>query len=238
MLILPAIDLRGGRCVRLRQGRYDDETVFDEDPVAVARRFEAAGAEWLHVVDLDGARAGRSENLDTVRRIVRAVGTPVEVGGGIRTTGAAGDILEMGVARVIVGTRAIREPEWLRALAAKFPARVALGLDARGGLVAVEGWENPTVRTAADVLADIDGLALAAIIYTDIARDGMMAGPNVEATAEVVKATRLPVIASGGVTTVEDVKRLKAVGVAGAIIGRALYEGRIRLEAALAAAGE
>jgi phosphoribosylformimino-5-aminoimidazole carboxamide ribotide isomerase len=238
MLILPAIDLRGGRCVRLRQGRYDDETVFDEDPVAVARRFEAAGAEWLHVVDLDGARAGRSENLDTVRRIVRAVGTPVEAGGGIRTTGAAGDILEMGVARVIVGTRAIREPEWLRALAAKFPARVALGLDARGGLVAVEGWENPTVRTAADVLADIDGLALAAIIYTDIARDGMMAGPNVEATAEVVKATRLPVIASGGVTTVEDVKRLKAVGVAGAIIGRALYEGRIRLEAALAAAGE
>jgi len=238
MLILPAIDLRGGRCVRLRQGRYDDETVFDEDPVAVARRFEAARAEWLHVVDLDGARAGRSENLDTVRRIVRAVGTPVEAGGGIRTTGAAGDILEMGVARVIVGTRAIREPEWLRALAAKFPARVALGLDARGGLVAVEGWENPTVRTAADVLADIDGLALAAIIYTDIARDGMMAGPNVEATAEVVKATRLPVIASGGVTTVEDVKRLKAVGVAGAIIGRALYEGRIRLEAALAAAGE
>jgi len=238
MLILPAIDLRGGRCVRLRQGRYDDETVFDEDPVAVARRFEAAGAEWLHVVDLDGARAGRSENLDTVRRIVRAVGTPVEAGGGIRTTGAAGDILEMGVARVIVGTRAIREPEWLRALAAKFPARVALGLDARGGLVAVEGWENPTVRTAADVLADIGGLALAAIIYTDIARDGMMAGPNVEATAEVVKATRLPVIASGGVTTVEDVKRLKAVGVAGAIIGRALYEGRIRLEAALAAAGE
>jgi phosphoribosylformimino-5-aminoimidazole carboxamide ribotide isomerase len=238
MIILPAIDLRGGRCVRLRQGRYDDETVFDEDPVAVARRFEAAGAKWLHVVDLDGARAGAPQNLDTVRQIVEAIGMEVQVGGGIRTTGAAGTILQMGAGRVIVGTRALREPAWLGELAGEFPGRIALGLDARGGCVAVEGWESQTARTAADVLASVRGLALAAIIYTDIARDGMMAGPNIEATAEVVSATRFPVIASGGVTTVDDVKRLKAAGVAGAIIGRALYEGRITLEAALAAAGE
>jgi phosphoribosylformimino-5-aminoimidazole carboxamide ribotide isomerase len=190
------------------------------------------------VVDLDGARAGAPQNLDTVRQIVEAIGMEVQVGGGIRTTGAAGTILQMGAGRVIVGTRALREPAWLGELAGEFPGRIALGLDARGGCVAVEGWESQTARTAADVLASVRGLALAAIIYTDIARDGMMAGPNIEATAEVVSATRFPVIASGGVTTVDDVKRLKAAGVAGAIIGRALYEGRITLEAALAAAGE
>jgi len=238
MEILPAIDLRGGRCVRLRQGRYDDETVFDEDPVAVARRFEAAGAKWLHIVDLDGARRGEPKNLAPVRQIVEAVGMQVELGGGIRTTEAAGEILAMGVRRVVVGTRAVREPAWLRELAGKFPGRAALGLDARGGRVAVEGWESETRRAAAEVLATIHHLALAAIIYTDIARDGMMSGPNVEATAELVKASPFPVIASGGVTTVDDIRRLKEVGAAGTIIGRALYEAKITLEAALAAAAE
>jgi phosphoribosylformimino-5-aminoimidazole carboxamide ribotide isomerase len=238
MLILPAIDLRGGRCVRLRQGDYARETVFDEDPVAVARRFEAAGAKWLHVVDLDGARDGEPKNLDTIRAIVAAVKMSVEVGGGIRTTDAAADVLAMGVRRVIVGTRAVREPAWLREMAGKFPGRVALGLDARGGRVAVEGWQEESTRTATEVAASVRNLALAAIIYTDIARDGMMAGPNVEATAELVKASPFPVIASGGVTTVGDVEQVKAAGCAGAIIGRALYEGKIRLEAALAAAGD
>jgi phosphoribosylformimino-5-aminoimidazole carboxamide ribotide isomerase len=238
MLILPAIDLRGGRCVRLRQGDYARETVFDEDPVAVARRFEAAGAKWLHVVDLDGARDGEPKNLDTIRAIVAAVKMSVEVGGGIRTTDAAADVLAMGVRRVIVGTRAVREPAWLREMAGKFPGRVALGLDARGGRVAVEGWQEESTRTATEVAASVRNLALAAIIYTDIARDGMMAGPNVEATAELVKASPFPVIASGGVTTVGDVEQVKAAGCAGAIIGRALYEGKIMLEAALAAAGD
>ena len=239
MLILPAIDLRGGRCVRLRQGRYDDETVFDVDPVEVARRYLAAGAKWLHLVDLDGARAGEPRNLDAIREIVRAVsgGMAVEVGGGIRTTESAGALLKMGVRRVIVGTRAVREPAWLRELAGVFPGRVALGIDARAGRVAVEGWEQETERTAAELVASVAGLALAAIIYTDIARDGMMAGPNVEATAQLAKAAAVPVIASGGVTTVDDVARLKAAGVPGAIIGRALYEGTITLEAALVAAG-
>jgi phosphoribosylformimino-5-aminoimidazole carboxamide ribotide isomerase len=239
MIILPAIDLRGGRCVRLRQGRYDDETVFDEDPVAVARRFEAAGAKWLHVVDLDGARAGEPQNLDTVRQIVEAIGMEVQVGGGIRTTGAAGEILAMGVARIIVGTRAIREPEWLREVADRFPHQVALGLDARGaGAVAVQGWTEKTDLMVADVFDAVRGLALAAIVYTDISCDGMMAGPNVVTTKALAQVCTFDLIASGGVTTVDDVKRLKAAGVAGAIIGRALYEGRITLEAALAAAGE
>ncbi|MCX5672899.1 MAG: 1-(5-phosphoribosyl)-5-[(5-phosphoribosylamino)methylideneamino]imidazole-4-carboxamide isomerase [Planctomycetota bacterium] len=239
MLILPAIDLRAGRCVRLRQGRYDQETVFDEDPVAVARRFEAAGAKWLHVVDLDGARAGEPKNLDTVRRIVEAAGMQVEVGGGIRTTQAAGDILAMGAARIIVGTRAIRESEWLKELADKFPRQVALGLDARGaGAVAVQGWTEKTDLMAGDVFDAVRGLALAAIVYTDIARDGMMSGPNVAATKALVQVCPFDLIASGGVTTAEDIERLKETGVAGAIIGRALYEGTITLEAALEAAGK
>jgi phosphoribosylformimino-5-aminoimidazole carboxamide ribotide isomerase len=237
MLILPAIDLRGGRCVRLRQGRYEDETVFDADPVAAAGRFEAAGAKWLHVVDLDGARSGKPENLSTIRRIVEAVRMQVEVGGGIRTTEAAAEVLGLGAARVIVGTRAVRDPGWLRDLAFRFPGRVALGLDARAGRVAVEGWQAETARTAGDVLAGLRSLALAAIIYTDIARDGMMSGPNVEATAELAKASPFSVIAAGGVTTVDDVRRLRQAGAAGAIIGRALYEGKITIEAALAAAG-
>jgi len=238
MIILPAIDLIGGRCVRLRQGDYNQETVFDEDPVAVARRFEAAGAKWLHVVDLDGAREGEPKNLATIRAIVGAVRMSVEMGGGIRTTAAAQGLLDLGLARVILGTRAAREPEWLAEVATKFPGSVALGLDARNGRVAVEGWREETARTASDLVASVAGLPLAAIIYTDIARDGMMSGPNVEATAVLAKASPFPVIASGGVTTVDDIRRLTKVGVAGAIIGRSLYEGKITLEAALAAASE
>ena len=238
MVILPAIDLRGGRCVRLKQGRFDQETVFDEDPVAVARRFHDAGARWLHVVDLDGARAGEPKNLAIIEAVVQAVAMPVEVGGGIRTTEAAAGLMKIGAGRVVVGTAAIRHPGWLRELAEKYPHRVALGLDARGGYVAVDGWEKETRQTVSEILAGAGDLPLAAIIYTDITRDGMMSGPNVETTAALVKAGPFPVIASGGVTTVEDIRRLKAAGAAGAIIGRALYEGKLTLEAALEAAGE
>jgi len=230
MDILPAIDLRGGRCVRLEQGDFKKEKVFDEDPVAVARRFEAEGAEWLHVVDLDGAREGRPQNLDTIDAMIRTVKISVEVGGGIRTTQAVAEMLDAGAQRVVVGTRAVRE------VAEQFPGRIALGLDAREGLVAVEGWGKQTGRSAARTLKRFQDLTLAAIVYTDIARDGMMSGPNVEATAALVKAGPFPVIASGGVTTVEDIRRLKAAGAAGAIIGRALYEGKLTLKAALEAA--
>jgi phosphoribosylformimino-5-aminoimidazole carboxamide ribotide isomerase len=239
MLILPAIDLRGGRCVRLRQGRYDDETVFGDDPTAVARGFEEAGARWLHVVDLDGARSGAPENLDRVAEIVRAVRMPVELGGGLRSEESIRAALDVGVARVIIGTRGIREPAWLARMAEAQPGRLALGLDARNGRVAVSGWEAETARTAADVLAEAALLPLAAVIYTDIARDGMMAGPNVAATAALAQVCPFPLIASGGVTTVDDVRRLKeAGGIDGAIIGRALYEGTLTLAEALAAAGD
>lgn len=238
MLILPAIDLRGGRCVRLRQGDYRQETVFDDDPVAVARRFEKAGAAWLHMVDLDGAREGEPKNLDIVAAVAEAVGLKVELGGGIRTTKTVEEVLASGVARVIVGTRAVREPEWLADMANRFPGQVAWGLDTRKARVAVAGWGTLTDLTVAKMLEEACDVPLAAVIYTDIERDGMMAGPNVAATMRVVSASPFPVIASGGVTTVEHVTKIKEIGAHGAIIGRALYEGKITLADALDAAGD
>jgi phosphoribosylformimino-5-aminoimidazole carboxamide ribotide isomerase len=245
MIILPAIDLKGGRCVRLRQGRFDQETVFDDDPVAVAKRFAGvfeaadlpADRRWLHVVDLDGARDGRPVHLEAVRAIVAAVpGTKVELGGGIRTTPAAQAALDAGVWRIITGTQALRDATWLRALTAALPGRVVLGLDAESAHVAVRGWQEVTEETVYEVIEAVAGFPLAAIVYTDIGRDGMMAGANVAATASVVKASPFPVIASGGVTAIQDVRRLREVGCAGVIIGRALYEGKLKLEDALAEA--
>ena len=227
--------------MRLRQGDYAQETLFNENPVAVAEEFQKAGARWLHVVDLDGAREGELKNLDTIRAIVEAVGKSVaiEIGGGIRTTEAAETLLGMGASRIVVGTRAVSDPAWLAALAARFPQRVAVGVDARGGRVAVEGWRREANEAAATLVDSLCGRPLAAIIYTDIAQDGMMSGPNVEATAAVVKAAApISVIASGGVTAIADIRRLKDAGAAGAIIGRALYEGKLTLKAALAAARE
>jgi phosphoribosylformimino-5-aminoimidazole carboxamide ribotide isomerase len=245
MLILPAIDLISGRCVRLRQGDYEQVTVFGDDPAAVASGFRDAGAKWLHLVDLDGARLGTPQNLASIERVVAAVGgstrsragMKIEVGGGIRRTEDIARLLEMGVGRAIVGTRGVREPEWLKELAGLFPQRIALGLDGKDGRVAIKGWQETTASTVAELVKSVAGLKLAAIIYTDIAKDGMMSGPNVEATAALAKASPFPVIASGGVTTVDDVRRLKASGVHGAIIGRALYEGTITVEAAIEAAG-
>jgi len=238
MLILPAIDLRGGRCVRRRQGDYSRETVFEEDPVAVARRFEDAGAVWLHMVDLDGAREGEPRNLDKVAAVVEAVGMRVELGGGIRTDEAVERVLGLGLARVVVGTRAVREPKWLADIANRFPGQVGWGLDTREARVAVAGWGTLTHLTVVEMLEDARDVPLAAIIYTDIERDGMMAGPNVAATTLVVSASPFPVIASGGVTTVEDVAEIKETGAHGAIIGRALYEGTIDLKEAIAIAGD
>ena len=208
MLILPAIDLRGGQCVRLRQGDYARETVFDADPTATACRWAEQGAKWLHLVDLDGAREGRPINGASVRAIVRAAGLPCQLGGGLRSDANVEEALGWGAMRVVVGTRALRDPDWCQNLCRRFPGRVAVGIDARNGRVAVEGWLHDSDRAALDLARQCAGWGAAAIIYTDISRDGMMEGPNVEATAEVAAAVDVPVIASGGVTTLDDVAEL------------------------------
>lgn len=235
MQIYPAIDLRGGLCVRLRQGDYAKETVFDNDPVAVARRWESQGASWLHLVDLDGARAGKPVNGDVIRRICSGVRIPCQVGGGLRTDDHLTEAFSWGVKRVVLGTRALQDPAWLRSVCERYPLGVALGLDARGGRVAIHGWLETSQQGAVDVARLAAQWPLAAIIYTDIQRDGMLEGPNFAALEEMQAAINVPVIASGGVTTLDDVRQLAERGLAGCIIGRALYEGRIELPAALAA---
>lgn len=234
MLILPAVDLRGGQCVRLRQGDYSQETVFGSDPADMARRWVGQGATYLHVVDLDGAREGRPVNGHSVRRIVEAAGVPCQLGGGLRTEAHIGEALDLGVARVVVGTRAIQDPAWLEQLCRRFPERIVLGLDARGGRVATDGWQALSDVTALALARRCASWPLAALVYTDISRDGMMQGPNCDALAELAAAVPLPVIASGGVTTLDDVRRLAGLGLAGCIIGRALYEGTIDLAGAIA----
>jgi phosphoribosylformimino-5-aminoimidazole carboxamide ribotide isomerase len=237
VLILPAIDLRGGQCVRLRQGDYAQETVFGDDPAAMARRWADQGATFLHLVDLDGARQGKPCNGDSVRRIVAAAGVSCQVGGGMRTEADVAEALRWGVQRVILGTRALQDPQWCEDVCRAFPGRIMLGIDARGGRVATEGWLQESSTSALDLARTCASWPLGGIIYTDIARDGMLEGPNLEATAELARAVPgTPVIASGGVTTLDDVARLARIGLPGCIIGRALYEGRIDLAAAIAVA--
>lgn len=227
MQIIPAIDLRAGRCVRLRQGNYADETVFSEDPAAMAEHWVSQGAERLHLVDLDGARDGQPENLKSVRAILDRVHVPCQFGGGVRSNAAVAELLALGLDRVVVGTRAVEDPSWFETICRDFPGKICLGLDAREGQVATEGWTQTSATGAIDLAKRFDDLPLAAIIYTDISRDGMMSGVNLAAVEEMAKAVRTPVIASGGVTTLEDVRSLARIGVAGCIIGRSLYEGKI-----------
>ncbi len=236
MQIWPAIDLRGGKCVRLRQGDYARETVFGDDPAAMAQRFVEQGAEYLHLVDLDGAKTGRPENLVAVRAILAAVNIPCELGGGVRDEETIATLLDAGLSRVVIGTRALREPDWFRAMSRKYPQQLAIGIDARNGRVATDGWLETSATLAVDLARQFEGEPIAALIYTDIATDGMLAGPNVGAMREMREAVTLPVIASGGVTTGEDVASLAAAGVAGCIVGRALYEGTLTLADALQAA--
>ena len=237
MEIWPAIDIRGGNCVRLQQGDYDRETVFGEDPAAMARHWVDQGARCLHLVDLDGAKQGRSCNLQAIEAIRRAVSVPCELGGGVREDQTIGALLDLGLDRLVIGTRAIKEPEWFRRTCRAFPRKLVLGLDARSGRVATDGWLKTSRLSAVDLARQFAGEPLAAIVYTDIATDGMLAGANVEAMAEMQRAVTLPVVASGGVTSLDDVRRLAAVPMAGCIIGRALYEGRLSLPEALRAAG-
>jgi len=238
MELWPAIDLRGGRAVRLRQGDYDRETVFDADPIDVARRFVAAGARRLHLVDLDGARDGLPRQADLVAGIAAAAGVPIQIGGGIRTPEAVRRYATLGVARFVVGSIAVERPELLADLATQWPGRVVLGLDARDGRVAVRGWRETTAVTVADVIGRHGGLPLAAVVFTDIATDGMLGGPNLASLAAVIGATPLPVVASGGIATAADIVAVARLGAAGCIVGRALYDGGLDLTAALGAAGD
>jgi phosphoribosylformimino-5-aminoimidazole carboxamide ribotide isomerase len=238
MELWPAIDLRGGRCVRLLQGDYDRETVFGEDPVAMARGFAAAGAKRLHIVDLDGAKAGAPVQAELVGRMVAATGLPCQLGGGVRSRDTAAAYLAAGVSRVIIGSLAVEEPHAFISLAEEFPDRIVLGLDARDGRVAVRGWLETSGALAVEIAQRHAGLPLAAIVYTDIATDGMLSGPNLPALREMIAATPLPVIASGGVAGADDIRRVAEIGAAGCIVGKALYAGAVTLPAALAAAGE
>ena len=237
--LYPAIDLKAGQVVRLRRGEMDQATVYAVDPAAQAAAFSAQGFGWVHVVDLDGAFAGRPANAEAVRAILAAVpGLPVQLGGGIRDMATAAAWLQAGVARIILGSAAVKDPDFALAACRAFPGRVALGLDARDGFVATEGWAETSAVTASDLALRYADAGAAAIIYTDIARDGMLTGVNVEQTAALARAVPIPVIASGGLASVGDILALRAAGagIAGAILGRALYDGRVEPAAALAAA--
>lgn len=235
MEIIPAIDLLGGQAVRLHQGRYDRVTVYESDPAALAARWRGVTAR-LHVVDLEGARAGHAVQRDLVRTIIDAFGAGVEVGGGVRTLASAESYLELGADRVVLGTAVIRDPAAVLAIAARHPGRVVAALDAKDGLVATDGWEHISTRTAVDVARGLAGAGVAAVLYTDIARDGTQAGPNVAATAALARDGGLPVIASGGVGSLEHLRELaRHPGIAGAVVGRALYERAFTLEQAVAA---
>jgi len=236
MEIWPAIDLRGGKCVRLLQGDYNRETVFGDDPAAMACRWVADGASCLHLVDLDGARDGRSVNRAAIAAIVQAVGVPCELGGGIRDRQTIQEMLGLGLTRLVIGTKALKDPAWFREMCREFPGRLAVGIDARDGRVATDGWLSTSDVAAVPLAREISREPIAAIIYTDIACDGMLSGPNLGAMEEMRRAVEVPVIASGGVTTADDVRQLAQRGLAGCIIGRTLYEGRLSLAAALAAA--
>ncbi len=236
MILYPAIDLKDGQCVRLRQGDMDQATVFSDDPGAQAAAFAAAGSAWLHVVDLNGAFAGKPVNGDAVDAILAATDLPVQLGGGIRTLETIEMWLTKGVRRVVLGTVAVKNPDLVREACRKWPGHVALGIDARGGKVAVEGWAEVSELAAQELALRFEDAGADAIVYTDIDRDGVLQGPNVEATAGLARALSTPVIASGGVSSLDDLIALAGEKViAGAIVGRALYDGRVDLRAAIAA---
>jgi phosphoribosylformimino-5-aminoimidazole carboxamide ribotide isomerase len=234
MILYPAIDLKDGACVRLRQGEMDQATVFNQDPGAQAKQFADAGCGWVHVVDLNGAFEGKPVNGAAVDAILTAVDVPIQLGGGIRSLDTAADWLERGVRRVVLGTVAVKDPEMVIEACRRWPGQVAVGIDARGGYVAVEGWAEQSTLSVFDLAARFEDAGVAAIVYTDIDRDGMMQGVNVEATASLAEKTAIPVIASGGIASLDDLRALKARGgIAGAISGRALYDGRLDIGAAL-----
>ncbi len=238
MLIIPAIDIKGGACVRLTQGRMDAETVYSTDPVEVARRWEALGARLIHLVDLDGAIDGGPSNYKVIERITSQVNCQVQIGGGIRDERTADKYLRIkNVKRIILGTIAVENPALLATLAKKYPGRLAAGIDAKDGFVAIKGWVDVTSSRASELATELEGKGISCIIYTDISRDGMLKGPNHKATCDLADSVNIPVVASGGVSTLDDVRAYLGSGVEGVIIGKALYTGAIKLEEAIKAAG-
>ena len=236
MIIFPAIDIRGGKCVRLEEGRFDKETIFAENPVEAARRWVEAGSKWLHIVDLDGARAGKPVNLKVVEEIAGTFDVRCQLGGGIRTAANVGEVLAAGVQRVILGSVAVKSPELVRQVCADYGERIVIGIDARGGEVAVEGWEKSGLVQVEELVLRMKEAGASRIIYTDISRDGMLTGVNVAATLQLADKSGLKIIASGGVRGMEDIQALQPLtehGVEGVIIGKALYTGVISLKDAL-----
>ncbi|HEY7126759.1 MAG TPA: 1-(5-phosphoribosyl)-5-[(5-phosphoribosylamino)methylideneamino]imidazole-4-carboxamide isomerase [Ktedonobacterales bacterium] len=238
MLILPAIDLQAGHCVRLVQGDFARSQEFSDDPAALARRWQSEGARWLHVVDLDGAREGASRNLAAIRAIREAVSISVEVGGGLRSLESVALLLEIGVERVILGTAALKDRPFLRTCLERWGEHIVVGLDARNGLVATDGWLETSTTSALTLAQELAAEGVARFIYTDIARDGMLSGPNMEALKHILAGVNRPIIASGGVSSLADLRALAALGVEGAIVGRALYTGEVELGEAVTAIGE
>lgn len=236
MLVIPAIDIKGGKCVRLVQGRMDQETVYSDNPVEVAKKWVSMGAEYLHLVDLDGAVAGEPKNVDTIEAIADAIRIPFQVGGGIRDIDTINLYMSIGASRVILGTIAYKDPYFVRDACEKHNGQIVVGIDARDGKVAIKGWEEVTEKTAADLAKELEGVGVAGIIYTDISRDGMLKGPNLEGTKALAQSVKIPIIASGGVSNIEDIKRLKELepfGVAGVITGKAIYTGSLDLKEAI-----
>lgn len=233
MIIYPAVDVREGKCVRLTQGEFNKETIYADNPVEMALKWEKAGAQYLHVVDLDGARTGKSQNIAVIAEIAGKIGIPVQLGGGIRTIEMIENFLSEGIKRVILGTSAVKDPELVKHSVNAFENNVVIGIDAKDGMVAIEGWEKTSEFKAVDFAKKMEDLGVKTIIYTDISRDGMLTGPNLKAMEEMVKAVGIDIIASGGVGKIEDIKNLKEVGVSGVIVGRALYTGDVDLAQAI-----
>jgi phosphoribosylformimino-5-aminoimidazole carboxamide ribotide isomerase len=236
MVIIPAVDIKNGKCVRLYQGRMDSETVFSDDPSAMAKRWTNEGAEIVHVVDLDGAIEKSPRNLDSIQKIVDSIKAVVQVGGGIRNEKTVKMFFEMGVKRVVVGTEAIQNPKFVKDACKSFPGQIIVGIDARDGMVAIEGWTKTTQIKALDLAKQFEDCGVAAVNFTDIHRDGMKTGPNIDETRRLAEAISIPVVASGGVSTIKDIQNLmalEAVGVVGIITGRALYSGSLNLKEAI-----
>jgi phosphoribosylformimino-5-aminoimidazole carboxamide ribotide isomerase len=241
MIIIPAVDIKNGKCVRLLQGRMDDETIYSDNPQAMALKWAQLGAQLVHVIDLDGAVAKSPQNIESIRKILQSVNVPIQLGGGIRNEETVRMYIELGVKRVIIGTEAIKQPEFVRQICKIYPEQIVVGIDARSGKAAIDGWTHITGIEVIELAKKFEDCGVAAINFTDIQRDGMQTGPNLDATLRLAEAVSIPIVASGGVSSIEDIKNLmplESAGVAGVIVGKALYSGQLDLKEALYVSGQ